>query len=73
MQDDIFIQCAAPGCCSEFAANSKGKRFCSAACRARGSEEMKFKARLAHRRPEQTPERRALKLAAGWLAIRLQG
>lgn len=71
MQDSIFLHCAAPGCSSEFPASARGKRFCSDACRAKASEEAKFKRRLAHKIPELTADRRAVKLAAAWLAGKL--
>lgn len=71
MQNVLFLHCAGPGCHSEFPASARGRQFCSAACRAKASDEAQFKRRLAHKIPEQTAERRALKLAAAWLGGRV--
>jgi hypothetical protein len=70
MQNALFLNCAGPGCQNEFAASARGKQFCSAACRAKASDEAQFKRRLAHKQPMQTAERRALRMAAAWLGER---
>lgn len=69
--DRLFDVCAAPGCTGLILPNAKGKRYCSDKCRAKGHKEAEFRQRLAHKVPEQTMQRRALRLAASWLGGRI--
>lgn len=66
----LWVKCEAEGCSSLFVP-SKGKRYCSGACRAKASDEAQFRRRLAHKQVEMTPERRALRMAGQWLGERI--